>query len=170
MAEDSAQSKFMAGLRALAEKEAVKNPELARLRVLSKSLVDEVRKRLDRGETCPTIGASLLADNTVRIILPKTQGDIAQGEIVATLKQLATAGQITGGACATIVQRPLSPNGPAVSFIDIHSELVLGVALRGSVPADLSILEKGIPGVKGPVLPIYGKKVEPKIFSKHAQT
>jgi hypothetical protein len=169
MAEESAQSKFIAGLRALAEKEAVKNPNLARLRLLSKSLVHETRKRLENGEACPTIGACLLADDNVQMIFPK-QGDTAQAEVVATLSQLATAGQIIGGACSTIVQRPLSPNGPVVSFIDIHSELVEGVALRGSVPADASILEKGIPGVNGPVLPIYGKKVEPRIFGKHPET
>lgn len=169
MADDSAQSKFIAGLRSLAEKAAAKNPDLARLRLLSKSLVDEARKQLENGEACPTIGACLLSDNNVQMIFPRTRGDSAQAEIVATLNQLATAGQILGGACGTIVQRPLSPNGPAVSFIDIPCELVEGIALRGSVPADLSILEKGIPGVEGPVLPIYGKKVDSRIFRKHPQ-
>jgi hypothetical protein len=167
--ENSAQSKFIAGLRAFAEKEAAKNPSLGKLRLLSKALVDEIRKRLELGATRPTVGACLLTDNNVRMISPETQGGSDESEIFATLNRLATAGQITGGACATIVQRPLVANGPEISFIDIHSELVEGVALRASVPADPSILEEGIPGVKGPALPFYGKKTEPRIFSKHPE-
>lgn len=165
MSEDTDQAKFIAGLRKLAEKHAANNPTFGRLRLLTKTLVDKTRERFNQGEISPTLGACLLTNNDVQLIYPTADGERAQAEILATLQRLATAGHIVGGACSTILQRPLVPNGPAVPFIDIHAELVEGLALRSAIPADLSVLEKGVPGVSGPSLPLYGKKIEPRIFT-----
>lgn len=166
MTDDSDQSRLVSGLRNLAEKHAAKDPMFAKLRALGKTLVDETRKRFDQGEASVTLGACLLKNNEVRIICPTAANESAQSEIVATLQRLAASGQILGGACSTILPRPLVLNGPTVPFIDVHMELVEGLAVRSAVPADLSILEKGVPGVKGPSLPAYAKMVEPRIFSR----
>jgi hypothetical protein len=166
MADSSDQSKLIAGLRNVAENHAAKDPTFAKLRALGKTLVDETRKRFNQGEASVTLGACLLKNNEVQLILPNAQNESAQSEIVATLQRLAASGQILGGACSTILPRPLVPNGPTVPFIDVHTELVDGLAVRSAVPADLSILEKGVPGVKGPFLPAYATKVEPRIFSR----
>jgi hypothetical protein len=170
MTEGSDQSNFVAGLRELAEKHAANNPTFAGLRLLGKTLVEETRLRFKDGNNSPTIGACLLSNNEVRMIYPTAQGEKAQAEIVATLQRLASAGQITGGACSTILNRPLGPNGPTVPFIDVHAELVDGLALRSAIPADVSILEKGLPSVSRPSLPVYAKKVEPRIFPKTPKT
>lgn len=164
MADGGDQAKFLAGLRAFAEKHAANNPTLAKLRILGKALVDESRRRFNQGEPSATLGAYLLPNNELRIICPNSNGDKAQLEIVGTLRQLAAAGQIKGGACSTILQRPLVPNGPNVPFVDVHVELVEGLALRSAVPVDEFYIQEGVPGVKGPYLPIYGKKVKPRIF------
>jgi hypothetical protein len=164
MADASERSKLIAGLRNLAEKHAANNPEFAKLRILGKGVVDEIRRRLNQGETSVTLGAYISRNDEFHLIDPATKNETAQSEIVATLRRLSTAGQILGGACGTTAQRSPAPNAPNVPFIDVHVELVDGLALRSAVPADLSVIEEGAPGMSERSIPVYAKKVEPRIF------
>jgi hypothetical protein len=107
-------------VRTLAEQHAAHNPTFAKLRILGKAVVDEIRKRLNGGESSVTLGAYLSRNSEVQIICPRTQNESAQLEIIDTLRRLSAAGQILGGACGTILQRPLVPNGPNFPFIDTH--------------------------------------------------
>jgi hypothetical protein len=164
MVDGAEQSTLIAKLRLLAEKQAAKDPTFASLRLVGKTLIDEIRKLVDQGETNVTLGAFISRDNEVKFVRPVARNQNAQSEIVTTLRRLSVAGQILGGACGSILQRPLVPNGPNVPFIEAHIELVNGMAIRSAVPVDIPLLEKGIPGKSGVTLSVYARKVEPRIF------
>jgi hypothetical protein len=164
MAEGKDQSKFIAGLRNLAEEHAANDPTFAKLRMLGKALVDETRNRMNQGETSLTLGSCLLNDSQVQMIYPATNGEKCTVRDCRYFAAPRDSWTDTGWCMQHHPAKASRAEWPTVPFIDVHAELVDGVAVRSAVPADISILEKGVPGVSGPSLPVYSKKVEPRIF------
>jgi hypothetical protein len=51
-----------------------------------------------------------------------------------------------------------------MKFIQVHMEHIAGKAFTSAVPADESVLLKGVPGADGPALGVFGGPSQPKLF------
>jgi hypothetical protein len=164
MADNENQAKLIAALRKKAEEQAAKNPVFANMRLIGKALVDEARKRIAGGNRHPSIGA-YLAEGTVSLIEPgATEGEQAGDEILSKLRGLAQEGKIQAAAICNVIDRQI-PGGSVEQFISVHLEHSTGKAVISQVPVDEVVLMRGVPGVSGPAVGLFGGPTNSKIFA-----
>jgi hypothetical protein len=161
MTDPDKQAAFVSGLRKIAEEAAAKNPTLADMRALAKTLVTETRKRIANGEPCSPLGAHMGNDGGVSMLKPDpNQGN---ADILRKLASLANEGNVRAAAVSEVVDKQL-PGRSIMKFIQVHMEHIGGKAFISAVPADESVLLKGLPGADGPALCVFGGPTQPKIF------
>lgn len=167
MADREKQAVFISGLRKLAEEAASKNPALAEMRTLAKTLVTETRTAIARGQTHIPLGACMGKEGEISIIRPAIQDPSeASAEILLALRTRAKIGNIRAAALCVILDKQL-PGGQIVKFIQVHMEHAEGKAFISAVPAAESVLLAGVPGANGPALNAFGGPTQPKIFAEH---
>lgn len=161
------QASFVQSLRDLAEKHSASNPVLTELKMLNQRLVAEARKRLrEQGRVVPFGG---FVDEVGAVTVLDAHDDVvkvAADTIMGTLRRLAREGQTRAASVCEIVDRPFPAGGTPIQFVQLHSEHRTGLALLVGVPADEKVLTQGVPGVKGPAIAVYQRKVPPAIFVK----
>lgn len=163
MADPEKQAAFIAGLRKKAEELAGKNPVFADMRMIGKSLLDEARKRIARGNEHPFFGA-YLKEGKVSLIEPQaTEAERAASEILSKLRGLAQEGKIQAAAICNVIDKQI-PGGSVEKFVSVHTEHSTGKATISQVPADESVLMRGVPGASGPAVGVFGGPTNPKIF------
>ena len=164
MIDPEQQAAFVAGLRKMAEEAAAKNPTLADMRNLAKSLVRETRARSAGGQRRTPLGACMRKEGDVSIVTPEAEDpNQATAEILRKLKGHAEAGNIRAAAVSDIRDKQM-PGGSMVKFIQVHVEHVTGKATVSAVPADASVSLAGVPGTNGPAVAVFGGPTKPKIF------
>jgi hypothetical protein len=167
MADREKQAVLISGLRKIAEEAASKNPALADMRTLAKSLVTETRAVIARGQMHIPLGAYMGREGEVSIIKPTHQDtNEATAEILRTLRTRAKDGNIRAAALCVTHDKQV-PSGQIVTFIQVHMEHVEGKAFISAVPADESFLLAGVPGAEGPALNMSGGPTQSKIFGEH---
>jgi hypothetical protein len=165
MADSDKQDAFVASLRKLAEEAAAKNPILADIRALGKTLVGEKRRQIAAGDSLSPVGAYMTAKGEVELIKPTQSDDDAGGRILAKLIDHANQGTIRAAALCQPADKQV-PGGPIVRFIQVHVEHVSGKAFLTAIPADESDLSAGLPGVTGPAVSVFAKPTKSIIFSQ----
>jgi hypothetical protein len=161
MTDHDKQAAFVSGLRKIAEEAAAKNPTLADMRALAKTLVTETRKRIANGEPFSPLGAHMGNDGGVSMLKPDpNQGN---ADILRELASLAKEGNVRAAAVSEVVDKQV-PGRSIMKFIQVHMEHIAGKAFTSAVPADESVLLKGVPGADGPALGVFGGPAQPKLF------
>jgi hypothetical protein len=160
------QASFVQSLRDLAEKHAASNPVLNELRMLNQRLVAEARRRLrEQGRVVP-FGGFVDEVGAVTVLDARDDVTVSADSIMEALRRLAREGKIRAASVCVIVDRPVPAGETPIQFVQLHSEHRTGLALLGGVPADEKVIMQGVPGVKGPAIAVYQRKVPPAIFVK----
>ena len=103
MTDPDKQAAFVSGLRKIAEEAAAKNPTLADMRALAKTLVTETRKRIANGEPFSPLGAHMGNDGGVSMLKPDpNQGN---ADILRELASLAKEGNVRAAAVSEVVDK-----------------------------------------------------------------
>ncbi len=161
------QASFVQSLRDLAEKHASSNPVLTELKMLNQRLVAEARKRLrEQGRVVPFGGFVDEAGAVTILDAPDDVVTVSADAIMGILRRLASEEKIRAASVCEIVDRPFPAGGTPIQFVQLHSEHRTGLALLGGVPADEKVIMQGVPGVKGPAIAVYQRKVPPAVFVK----
>jgi hypothetical protein len=163
MTDPEKQSEFIAGLRKKAEELAASNPVIGDMRSVGRALVGEARTRTANGNARTSIGAYLMDGSISFVESEATETQLAEVEILSKLKTLALEGQIQAAATCKVVDRQV-PGGSLEKYVDVHMEHFTGKALNSSMPVDESALIRGVPGVDGPSVRVFGGPVKPRIF------
>lgn len=157
------QASFVQSLRDLAENHATANPALGDLRALNQKLVAEARKRLqEQGQVAPFAG--FMNEDGAVTVLEAHDAEETFDALMSTLQTLAREGKIRAATVCVLVDRPFPAGGAPTQFVQLHSEHRTGLAFLGGVPADEKVIMQGVPGVQGPAIAGYNKKVPPTIF------
>jgi hypothetical protein len=160
------QAAFVQSLRDLAEKQAATNPVLSDLRTLNQRLAAEARKRLAEEKLVYPFGGFVDKAGAVSVLdAHDADESLAFEKTMAALRTLARQGKIRAASVCIIVERPFSPGETPIQFLQFHSEHRTGLALLTGVPADEKVLMQGVPGVNGPAVAVYKKKLQPVIFA-----
>ncbi len=158
------QAAFVQSLREAAQKLAAGNPALADLKLLNQRLIEEARQQLADQKHVQPFGGALDANGDIVFAHAEgLAGTAAVNSILAKLRGLAEEGKIRAASVCTIIERPFpSAGGTPILFIQFHSEHRSGLAVTIGKPADEY---QSIPGVDGPAIVGYQKKIEPMIFA-----
>jgi hypothetical protein len=160
------QASFVQSLRELAGRHAASDPVLTELKMLNQRLVAEARKRLrEQGRVVP-FGGFVDEVGAVTVLDDHDVVTVSADTIMETLRRLAREGKIRAASVCVIVDRPFPVGGTPIQFVQLHSEHRTGLALLGGVPAEEKVIMQGVPGVNGPAIAVYQRKVPPAIFVK----
>ena len=163
MVDPEKQAAFVDALRKKADELAAKNPVFADIRSLGKALVDESRRRIANGEVHVPIGAYLMTGSVTLIDPEEKELQKAVAELFSKLKVLAREGKIQAAAICHLVEKEI-PGGSVEQFLNVYAEHSTGKAVSSAIPADESVLIRGVPGTVGPGVFVFGDKMNSRIF------